>query len=131
VKRLPEIVFFCFLLAASTGVASDKPTSLSDAQAAIQANLRTSDGKAFDDRMGKEFVDKHLAALRQCKTSAGGDLSSFWILLKLNNDGTAGELLLYPSTKLGLCAREGLLKERFLAPPRTGYWVGIYMNLGH
>jgi hypothetical protein len=125
------LVMVCCLFSVSMARAGDKATSLSVAQAAIQANLRTSEGKAFDDRMGKDFAEKHLGALRQCKASAGSDLTNFWILLKLNHDGTAAELLLYPATKMGICAREPLLKEHFLAPPQEGYWVGIYMNLSH
>jgi hypothetical protein len=127
-KRLTPVIACC-LCAVSMARAGEKATSLSEARAAIQANLRTSEGKGFDDRMGKDFAEKHLAALRQCKASAGGDLTSFWILLKLTRDGTAAELLLYPATKMGTCSREALLKERFLAPPQEGYWVGIYMNL--
>ena len=112
-------------------VAEDKPTSLSDAQAAVEANLRTPEGKAYDEKMGTEFVQSHLGAIRQCKQSAGDDLRSFWILLKLEKDGAVKEVLLYPATKVGTCAREGLLKDRFTPPPRSAYWIGVYMKMGH
>jgi hypothetical protein len=72
---------------------------------------------------------KHLGPLRQCKQTASDDLRSFWILMKLNQDGSAGQILLCPQTKLGTCAREELLKEKFLAPPQAGYWVSVYMKL--
>jgi hypothetical protein len=111
--------------------AENKPTSLSDARVAVDANLRTPEGKKFDEQMGTEFVQKHLGPLRQCKQNAGGDLRSFWILLKLDKDGAAKELLLYPETKLGTCAREALLKDKFLPPPQPAYWISVYMNLGH
>jgi len=81
--------------------------------------------------MGTEFVQKHLGPLRQCKQTAGGSLDNFWILLKLDKDGTAKELLLHPETKLGVCAREGLLKEKFSPPPRPDYWISVYMQLSH
>jgi hypothetical protein len=112
-------------------VAGEKPTSLSDAQAAIDANLRTSEGKAFDEKMGNDFVAKHWGPLHACKQAAGGDFTSFWVLLKLDKDGTVQELLLYPTTKLGACARDGYLKDKFLPPPRPGYWVGVYLKLAH
>jgi hypothetical protein len=99
----------------------DKPTSLSAAQSAVDANLKTPEGKAFDQRMGTEFVQNHLAPLRQCKQSAGDDLTSFWMLLKLDKDGSVKELLLYPSTKLGSCARDSLLKGKFIPPPKPDY----------
>lgn len=110
-------------------VTKDKPTSLSDARAALEANLRTSEGKAYDEQLGTEFAGKHLGPLRQCKQTAGDDLRSFWILLKLDKDGTVKEVLLSPETKLGTCAREALLKDRFPAPPRPAYWVNVYMKL--
>jgi len=112
-------------------VADDKPTSLLDARAAIEFNLRTSEGKAYDERLGKEFMEKHLATMRQCKQSAGNDLESFWILLKLDKDGAVKEVLLHPTTKMGTCARETLLKSAFSSPPRAAYWVSVYMKLTH
>jgi hypothetical protein len=98
------------------GAAEDKPTSLSDARAAVETNLRTSEGKAYDEQLGTEFVGKHLGPLRRCKQTSG-DLRSFWILLKLDKDGKVKEVLLYPETKLGICAREPLLKDQLPAPP--------------
>lgn len=107
-----------------------RPTSLSDARAAVEANLRTPEGKKYDEQMGTEFMQKHIGPLRQCKQSAGNDLRSFWMLLKLDKDGMAKEILLYPETKLGTCAREGLLKESFSSPPRSAYWISVYLNQG-
>jgi predicted outer membrane protein len=75
VKVAVLIAFIC--LHVTSLVAGDKPTSFSDAQAAIDANLRTSEGKAFDERMGNDFVEKHMAPLRACKQAAGGDFTSF------------------------------------------------------
>jgi len=74
-------------------------------------------------------VHRHLGALRQCKRTAGDDLRSFWILLKLDKDGTVKEVLLYPATKVGTCEREALLKDRFTSPPRPAYWIGVFMKM--
>ncbi len=112
-------------------MADDKPTSLSEARAAVDANMRTPEGKAYDEKLGKEFLQKHLSTMRQCKQAAGNDLESFWILMKLDQDGAVKEVLLYPSTKVGTCARETLLKASFSAPPRPAYWVGVYMKMSH
>lgn len=106
-------------------------TSLSDAQAAVEANLKTSEGKAYDQQLGKEFVGGHLGVIRQCKQSSGDDKRSFWILMKLSNDGLVNELLFYPETKLGQCSRDSLLKDHFSAPPRADYWVSVYIQLSH
>jgi hypothetical protein len=90
--------------------ADDKPMSLCEARAAIDANLKTPEGKAWDERMGKEVMEKHPSALRQCKPSAGNDLGSFWILPKPEKDGGVQEVLRYPTT------RPGTLRERRSAP---------------
>jgi len=118
-------------LGASLSFPQDKPASLAEARAAVEANLRTSEGQAYDEQMGKEFQQQYLAALRECKKSSGGDLTSFWILMKLDMAGAVKEVLLTPTTKLGSCAREALLKGTFSAPPKPGYWVSTYLQLSH
>jgi len=119
------------LLCSMAMFAEDKPTSLTDARAAVEANLKTPEGKAYDERVGKEFIEKHLSTMKQCKRTAGNDLESFWILMKLDRDGAVKEVLLHPTTKMGTCARETLLKSTFSPPPRMGYWVSVYMKLTH
>ncbi len=126
---------FVALLLSLVGTAltapDNKPTSLSDAQAAIEANMRTPEGKAYDEQTGKDLMQKYLDSLRQCKRTAGGSQESFWILLKLDKDGSAKEVLLSPVTKVGSCDREILSKAKLTSPPRSDYWVGIYLNTGH
>lgn len=128
--RISLLVMALAFSAAAT-FADDKPTSLADARTAVESNLRTPEGKAYDEKLGKEFADKHLSTMKQCKQSAGGDLESFWILMKLDKDGAVKEVLLHPATKMGACARETLLKSTFAAPPRAAYWVSVYMKLSH
>ena len=127
------LAFMVVTLFVAAGVmvsAQDKPTSLKDARAAVEANMTTAAGKTYDEQFGTEFGQKHLGPLRQCKQSDGSDLTSFWMLFKLDKDGSVREMLLYPDTKLGLCARKSLAKDRFATlPPRTDYWVSVYMKL--
>jgi hypothetical protein len=121
-----------FLILGPTQVlADDKPTSLSDARAAVEANLRTPEGKAYDQQLGKEFPQKYLDALKQCKQSVGNDLADFWMLIKLDKSGAVKEVLLSPSTKMAACARETLLKGSLSPPPSPAYWISIYMKLTH
>ena len=108
----------------------DRPTSLPEARDAVEHNLRSSEGRAYDQQLGTEFFQKHLAPLRQCKQTAGKDLRSFWILLKLDKDGTVKEVLFSPETALGTCARDALLKDKFLQPPTPAYWVSVYLKIG-
>jgi hypothetical protein len=131
VRSIWTIAFLISLTWIQLAVAQDKPTSLADARAAVEANLRTPEGNAYDEKLGTEFVQSHLGAMRQCKQSAGDDLRDFWILLKLDKDGTVKEVRLYPATKVGTCAREALLKDRFTPPPRPAYWISVYMKMGH
>lgn len=120
------LLLFCWMLPCHAEV---KATTLRDAQAAVDANLQTPEGKAYDAQLSKEFPDKYLSTMRECKQSTAGDLTNFWILMKLAQDGAVNEVLLYPSTKLGECARETLLKGKFSAPPKPAYWVSVYMKL--
>jgi hypothetical protein len=116
----PKLLCLALLLfGAGAARSEEKSTSLPDARAAVEKNLSTPEGKKFDEQLGSDFVSKHLGPLRQCKQTADDDLRSFWILIKLNPDGTAGEVLLYPETKLGICARETLLKGQVSASAAT------------
>jgi hypothetical protein len=134
-KRVRQHIYFVVLVLALIGspkvFADEKATSLGDAAAAVEANLRTPEGKAYDQRLGNEFMEKHLSTMKQCKESAGKDLESFWILMKLDKDGVVKEVLLRPTTKMGTCARETLLKSAFSPPPKPVYWVSVYMRLSH
>ena len=130
-KTIPSVILVLALIGAATLRADDKPTSLADARTAVEANLKTPEGKAYDEKLGKEFMEKHLSTMKQCKQSAGSDLESFWILMKLDKDGTVKEVLLHPGTKLGTCARDTLLKSGFSPPPKPAYWVSVYMKITH
>ena len=130
--KIPGVAAFLFsFFLALFAAAQEKPTSLSDARTAIEANLRTPEGKAYDQQLGKEFLQKYLSTMRGCKESAGSDLASFWILIKLDKDGTVREVLLHPRTKLGSCARDALLKGKFAPPPGPAYWASVYMQISH
>lgn len=118
------------LATASSVKAEGASTSLTEAQAAIEANLRSAEGRAYEDKLGREFVQKHLPTLKGCKQDARQQ-ESFWFLLKLDKDGAVKEILLHPVTALGECARPSVLGSRFSAPPAPEWWVGVYLKLAH
>ena len=128
--RISLVVIAVAFLAAAT-LADDQATSLHEARAAVEANLKTREGKTYDEKLGKEFMEKHLSTMKQCAQRAENDLESFWILMKLDKDGAVKEVLLHPRTKLGACAKQTLLKVTFSPPPRAAYWVSVYMKLTH
>ena len=123
------VVLVLALIAGQRILANDNPTSLADARSAVEANLKTDTAKAYDAQLGKEFMAKQLATMKRCKQSAGKDLESFWILMKLDKDGAVKEVLLHPTTKMGTCAREELLRSAFSPPPKPAYWVSVFMKL--
>lgn len=55
-----------------------------------------------------------MSTMRQCKQTAGNDHESFWMLLKLGQEGAVKKVLLSPETAIGTCARKVLLKERWV-----------------
>lgn len=106
-----------------------KPSTVSDARAAIEKNLSTPEGKSYDKQLGPELMQRYADSLRHCKQTAGGTADSFWILLKLKKDGSVNEVLLSPETKIGQCDRAVLAPARFSSPPQDDYWVGIYLKM--
>lgn len=102
------------LAIASRARAEDAPASLAEAQEFLEANLRTAEGKAYEEKLGGEFVAKHLQTLKNCKQDAGRE-ESFWFLLKLDKYGAVREVLLHPVTTLGnratVRARQPLLRS--------------------
>ncbi len=109
--------------------AAEMPTSIEDARIHVEANLRSPEGKTYDAKVGAEFTQKHSETARFCKESGADGTENFWMLLKLAANGRVTEVLLYPTTKLGACAREVLLGDSFSPPPRPAYWVGVYMKI--
>ena len=59
-RAICAIAILLLQVGAQLLLAEDKPTSLSDARSAVEANLRTPEGKAFDEKLGTEFVATHL-----------------------------------------------------------------------
>jgi hypothetical protein len=121
------ILFLVALVAIAC--AEEKPTSISAAAAAVEANMKTPEGKAYDARFTQELRDKYLPVMKDCKAKAGADLRDFDILVRVEKDGSVKEVLLYRPTKMSECLRDPLLKVTFSAPPRPAWWVDIHMVL--
>jgi len=127
---LALLVAFGFV--ASLFPAADKK-QFSDAIAAVDANLKTPAGKQYDERIGKEFSDKYISSVKQCKQSlpAGASADSFDMFLKLNAEGKVLEGLVHPETQFTSCVRSALLAGRFSNPPHGDYWINIHMDFKH
>ena len=117
---------------ASMCFAADKK-ELAAALAAVEANLKTSAGKQYDELIGKEFPEKYLASVKQCKQSLppGVSIDSFDMFLKLNTAGKVQEALVYPESQFAGCTRTALLAGKFSNPPHDDYWINIHMQFKH
>jgi hypothetical protein len=125
-------LIIAFVLLASLCVAADKK-QFSDAIAAVDANLKTPAGKQYDERIGKEFSDKYISSVRECKQSltGGATADSFDMFLKLNAEGKVLEGLIHPETQFTGCVRTALLAGSFSHPPHGDYWINIHMDIKH
>lgn len=130
-KRL-ALVLAVMLSLESICVAADKK-ELTAAVAAVEANLKTSAGKQYDDRLGKEFPDKYGSSVKQCKQAlpAGANLEPFDMFVKLNAEGQVQVVLAYPETQFASCTRAALLAGKFSKPPHDDYWINIHLELKH
>ena len=128
-SRKVAALLLVLLAAASRSFAADKK-QLSDALAAVDANLKTPAGKQYDERIGNEFAERYLPSIRQCKQSlpAGGSVEPFDMFLKLNAEGKVLDGLIYPETQFAVCTRTALHKAKFSAPPHGDYWINIHMQ---
>jgi hypothetical protein len=111
--------------------ADEKPTPISAAASAVDANMKTPEGKAYDAQFGKDFVKKYPPIIKACKEKAEGDARSFDLLVRIEKDGTVKEVLQHPATKVSQCFREAILKDTFSPPPKPAHWVDIHMDVKH
>jgi hypothetical protein len=111
---------------ASLSFASDRK-QLKDAVAAVDANLKTREGKKYEEHTGKDF-EKYIPAVRDCKKTESGTPADFDMFLRLNADGKIADVLIYPETPMAKCSQGVLRSGQFSPPPHADYWVNIHMT---
>ena len=99
---------------------------LEAANAAVEANLKTPEGKKYEQQLGSELPAKYVPALRQCKQSVGSS-SGFDMFLKLSGDGKVMQALVYPENAFTTCARTAAGTLQLSAPPHGDYWINVHM----
>lgn len=114
---------------AALSFASDR-SQLKAAVAAVDANLKTPEGKKYEEHMGKD-VEKYFPAMRECKKTESGTPADFDMLLRLNSDGKVAEVLIHPETAMAMCSQGAFRSAQFSPPPRGDYWVNIHMTFKH
>ena len=123
-SRTTPIALVAVLFLSVLSLAADRK-QLSAASAAVEANLKTPEGKKYEDQhVGADF-QKFAPAVRQCKPAGSGVPTDFDIFLRLNADGKIAEVLVYPETAMAKCSAAAMLNGQFTAPPHGDYWVNI------
>jgi hypothetical protein len=130
-KTLRIIALVLFTAAANaqtSGKSAPKSDGIASARAAVEANLKTAEGKKYDD----EFHLKDLTAYQpQLMACAKTNTPQFFVLyIRLTRDGTVAEILSDPPAKIALCLRQALLSGKFSRPPKPSYWVEVSMAFG-
>ena len=128
-KLLLAMSLWLLLFGRLTMHADDKPTSVAAAAAAVEANMKTPEGKDYDAQIGRDFTKKYPPVMKACREKSEGDTRSFDMLVRVENGGAVKEVLLYPPTKISQCLREAILKDTFSPPPKPAYWVDIHMDV--
>jgi hypothetical protein len=90
--------------------------------------LKTSEGKQYDEALGKEFSAKYLASIKQCK-QASASAEPFDMFIKLDREGKVQEVLVYPETPYPVCCRTALQTGKFSPPSHGDYWVNVHLEL--
>jgi len=108
--------------------ADEKTTSIAAAAAAVEANMKTPEGKAYDAQFGKDLAKKYPPIMKACKDKAEGDTRSFDMLVRVEKDGAVKEVLLHPATRISQCLRDAILRNTFSPPPKPAHWVDIHID---
>ncbi len=102
------------------------PTKYDRAMAAVQANMATLEGKAYDEAFGKALNSTLPQLVDSCQSNYyGAHPPSFSILLKLDAAGAPRDSTIWPDFPLSRCIRDGLIVEKYPKPPSAGYWAQI------
>jgi hypothetical protein len=122
-------IVIAVVVAGMLSFAADKK-ELSEAVASVEANLKTPEGKKYDEHMTADF-QKYAPQVRQCKQTESGTPASFDMLLRLEGDGKIVQVLVHPETPMAKCSRTALMGGKFTPPPHANYWVNIHLDFKH
>ena len=115
--------FACF---AALGSGCGGPTKYDRAMAAVQANMATPEGVAYDEAFGIALDWSLPPLIDSCQSDYYGRLPpSFSILLKLDAAGAPRDSAIWPVFPLSQCIRDGLVLEKYPKPPAAGYWAHV------
>lgn len=129
-NRIWLIVFIVPLLASLGAQEKAKVPSMAEARAAAEANGQTPEGVQYNNQLGTYFMQNHGRDFDSCREKMRTSERGFEILLMLDKNGNAIQLLASPSKKLAQCIRAAILKAKFPIPPRPEYWASLHIGTG-
>lgn len=125
-----KVAFILSLAGSVIALDKTKATGFADARAAAEANMGTLEGGKYVIQLGTYFMQKHSRDFDLCRKKVSPVERGSEIMLKVDKDGNAIEMLARPSRKLGKCIRAAILKDKFPAPPRPDYWASLEIGTG-
>ncbi len=122
--RLGVVVLISLVLViCAAGLANGQSKEFKEAMAVAKANAQTPEGKAYRDKIEKEFQQEFLPTVQRCQRLLKKEWEGVGILIRLANDGSAEEVLTDSKTKVASCFRQDVLSYKFTPPPKPSYWV--------
>jgi len=113
----------------AAGEVDSKKDRFSEALARAQADLLTSEGRAYDVALSGYFARQNGPVLGACfRSNPNADKTSFEIAFRLAKDGTVREALVWPETAIGACVRDDLRTKTLPPPPKDGHWADLRVN---
>lgn len=108
---------------------AERKSALNRISSAVEASLKTPQGKAYDMTIGKEFGQGFASVMGDCVKRAGDDLQDFTLYLQIGANGKVGAVVPIPATIVNACLAPKLYATTFSVPPEPAYWVRITMTI--
>lgn len=120
-------ILTCLFLACLPVVAEEK---FDNALAAAKENAKKPGGKEYEEAVGLAFAEKHVNTMVRCtKSATEADLAEFDLMMRIAKDGTVGQALVRPETKVASCLLESVRGDSYPVPPEPDYWVQVHMDI--
>jgi hypothetical protein len=105
-------------------------STFKSATRAVEQNMKSEAGKAYDQTFGEEFARQNASSMQRCtQDAAAEDLASFDILTRVSVNGRPENVLVEPKTTVARCVQRAVRRQRFPKPPAPHYWVRVHMSI--
>jgi len=117
-------------LASAAEPAAGPDADFAAALGEAEANVKTPEGKRYDETFGSSFAQKERPVLVKCTKGLGeSDLAGFDLVARVSDTGKLETVLVHPPTKVAECLRKGMATHGYPGPPRAHYWVHVQMTI--